>query len=89
MSPSGAADDARGIRQFVVGTGGGELRPFRTTIEANSEVRNANTFGVLKLTLHPDSYEWEFVPVEGKTFTDSGTGRLPLGRLLEPIHQSA
>jgi acid phosphatase type 7 len=73
QSPSGAADDARGIRQFVVGTGGGELRPFRTTIEAHSEVRNANTFGVLKLTLHPNSYEWKFVPVGGTTFTDSGT----------------
>jgi hypothetical protein len=73
QSPSGAADDARGIRQFVVGTGGRELRPFRTAIEANSEVRNANTFGILKLTLHPNSYEWKFVPVAGKTFTDSGT----------------
>jgi acid phosphatase type 7 len=56
-----------------VGTGARELRPFRTTIEANSEVRNANTFGVLKLTLHPNSYEWKFVAVAGKTFTDSGT----------------
>jgi acid phosphatase type 7 len=73
QSPSGAADDGRGIRQFVVGTGGRELRPFRTTIEANSEVRNANTFGVLKLTLHPSSYEWKFVPVAGESFTDSGT----------------
>ena len=73
QSPSGAADDGRGIRQFVVGTGGGELRPLRTTIEANSEVRNANTFGVLKLTLHPNSYEWKFVPVAGESFTDSGT----------------
>ena len=66
QSPSGAADDARGIRQFVVGTGGRELRPFRTTIEANSEVRNANTFGVLKLTLYPNSYEWKFVPVRAR-----------------------
>jgi acid phosphatase type 7 len=73
QSPSGAADDARGIRQFVVGTGGRELRPFRTTIESNSEVRNANTFGVLKLTLHPNSYEWKFVSVAGESFTDSGT----------------
>jgi hypothetical protein len=37
-------------------------------------VRNANTFGVLKLTLHPNSYEWKFIPGAGKTFTDSGTG---------------
>ena len=72
QTPSGAADDSRGIREFVVGTGGRELRPFGT-ISAHSEVRNSNTFGVLKLTLHPDSYEWKFVPVAGKSFTDAGT----------------
>jgi acid phosphatase type 7 len=75
QSPSGAADSARGLREFVVGTGGRELRPFRTTIEAHSEVRNAHTFGVLKLTLLPDGYEWKFVPVAGATFTDSGASR--------------
>jgi acid phosphatase type 7 len=69
--PSGAADSARGIREFVVGTGGRELRPFGT-IKPNSEVHHAETFGVLKLTLHPNSYEWKFVPVAGKTFSDSG-----------------
>ena len=60
-----------GIREFVVGTGGKSHGKFRT-IEANSQVRNARTYGVLKLTLHPRSYNWEFVPVEGRTFTDSG-----------------
>jgi hypothetical protein len=72
QSPDGAADSKKGIREFVVGTGGRELRPFGT-IRPHSQVRNANTFGVLKLTLHPDSYEWKFIPVAGKTFTDSGT----------------
>jgi len=71
QTPSGAADSARGIREFVVGTGGRELRPFGT-IKPNSEVHHAETFGVLKLTLHPNSYEWKFVPVAGKTFSDSG-----------------
>ena len=51
---------------------GESLRPFGT-IRPNSQVRNADTFGVLKLTLHPSSYEWKFVPVAGQTFTDSGT----------------
>ena len=74
QSPSGAADGARGIREFVVGTGGRELRPFGT-VRAHSEIRNAETFGVLKLSLHPNSYEWSFVPVAGKTFTDSGSGQ--------------
>jgi acid phosphatase type 7 len=72
QSPSGEADASRGIREFVVGTGGKELRPFGM-IKANSQVRNATTYGVLKLTLNPTSYDWKFVPVAGKTFTDSGT----------------
>jgi hypothetical protein len=74
QTPSGTADQARGIREIVVGTGGAKLRPF-TTIRPNSEVRNANTCGVLKLTLFADSYGWQFVPVAGQTFTDSGTTR--------------
>ena len=72
QNPCGAADSARGIREFVVGTGGAGLRPF-ATIKANSEKRNADTHGVLKLTLNPTSYDWQFVPVAGKTFTDSGS----------------
>jgi hypothetical protein len=72
QKPDGTLDSSRGIREFVVGTGGKELRSF-ATFKANSEMRNANTYGVLKLTLHPTSYEWNFVPVAGRTFTDSGT----------------
>jgi hypothetical protein len=71
QNPSGSADSARGIRQFVVGTGGKSLGGFGT-IQPNSQVRNSTAFGVLKLTLHPTSYDWKFVPVAGKTFTDSG-----------------
>jgi acid phosphatase type 7 len=55
-----------------VGTGSKSLYAF-ITIKPNSEVRNAGTYGVLKLTLHPRSYDWKFVPVAGQTFTDSGT----------------
>jgi len=72
QNPSGVADP-KGIREFVVGTGGAGLYTFGTAI-ANSEVRNNTTFGVLKLTLHPGSYNWQFVPVAGATFTDSGSG---------------
>ena len=64
QDPSGEADPARGIREFVVGTGGGGLRPFETN-QLNSEVRRADTHGILKLTLNPTSYDWEFVPVGG------------------------
>jgi hypothetical protein len=64
---------ANGIREFVVGTGGEEHGPF-TSQSANSLVFNNNTFGALKLTLHPTSYDWQFVPAGGGTFTDSGSG---------------
>jgi hypothetical protein len=70
--PDGTFDSARGIREFVVGTGGTSLRPFGT-IKPNSQSRNSTAHGVLKLTLHAGSYEWKFVPVAGKTFADSGT----------------
>ena len=73
QTPSGAVDTARGIRQFVVGTGGKNHYGF-TTVIPNSEVRNSDTYGVLKLALHPSSYDWNFVPEAGKTFTDSGSG---------------
>lgn len=73
QDPRGHADEQRGLREIVVGTGGrshtllGEPQP-------NSEVRNDNTFGVLKLTLSPGHYTWEFIPEKGKNFTDSGEG---------------
>ncbi len=71
QTPTGRADPLQGIREFVVGTGGKEHYPFGPPI-ANSQVRDDKTFGVLKLTLHPTSYDWAFIPVAGKTFTDSG-----------------
>ncbi len=72
QDPAGNADPGRGIREFVVGTGGKTLYDFRVP-KPNSEVRNNLAPGVLKLTLHPTSYEWEFVPIAGQTFTDSGS----------------
>ena len=72
QTPSGTLDTSRGIREFIVGSGGANHTSF-VTIAANSEVRNASTFGVLEITLHPTSYDWQFVPEAGQTFTDSGT----------------
>jgi hypothetical protein len=71
QTPGGALDTGFGITQFTVGTGGfmfydwGQILP-------NSVARNNTAFGVLKLTLHSGSYDWEFLPVAGKTYTDSG-----------------
>ncbi len=72
QDPAGNADAVFGLRQFTVGTGGKSHQGFKAALP-NSEVRNGQTYGVLKLTLHPDSYDWEFVPEAGKTFTDVGT----------------
>jgi acid phosphatase type 7 len=72
QDPNGVEDTARGIRQFVVGTGGRGLDGFGMTA-TNSEVRNSDTHGVIKFILRQGSYEWEFIPIAGKTFTDSGS----------------
>ncbi|TAH48454.1 MAG: DNRLRE domain-containing protein [Chloroflexota bacterium] len=72
QSPMGVADPLRGIQEFVVGTGG-RSHYSRWNVQPNSQVRNSDTYGVLKLTLHPTSYDWQFIPVAGMTFTDSGS----------------
>jgi hypothetical protein len=74
QDPNGKLDRTRGIREFVVGTGGKNHRPFGAP-EATSEVRDTTTFGVLKLTLKRTSYDWKFIPEAGKSFTDSGSDK--------------
>ncbi len=72
MKPDGSADPTNGIRTIIAGMGGiggGNVSGAFPT----SQVRNGDTFGVLKLYLYDDSYAWKFVPVTGKTFTDSGS----------------
>ena len=60
-----------GMREFIVGTGGRSHGSFVATA-ANSQVRDNTSYGVLKLTLHATGYSWQFVPVAGASFTDSG-----------------
>jgi hypothetical protein len=74
QTPTGAADPVHGIREFVVGTGGDSHYNDQSTSLANSEAFNGTTYGVLKLTLGSGTYSWEFVPVAGGSFTDSGNG---------------
>jgi acid phosphatase type 7 len=71
----------KGIRQFIVGTGGRELVPPKPPgrRKPNSETADGTTFGLLKLTLNPASYEWEFVPAVG-SFTDRSTSPHPINR---------
>ena len=72
QTPSAKLDLAHGIREFVVGTGGkSHYEDFGTPI-ANSQVRNGDTFGVLRLALERRGYSWTFMPAEPGGFTDSG-----------------
>lgn len=70
----GRRDDLRGVRQFVVGTGGSSLRPTRW-VRPHSESHASSTLGVLRLVLKDAGYEWEFLPVQGGRFTDRGAAR--------------
>jgi hypothetical protein len=79
QDPDGNAEPENGIREIVIGTGGRSHDPLGFALP-NSEARNADTYGVLKLTLAPGHYAWEFIPVEGKSFTDSGSYACPLRR---------
>jgi hypothetical protein len=73
QDPDGKSDPDHGIREFVVGTGGKDSHRIMGKPLPNSEARNDDTYGVLKLTLRPKSYDWQFVPEAGKSFTDSGS----------------
>lgn len=73
QDPSGVKDVQRGIREFIVGTGGANHTSI-AAVAANSEIRNADSFGGLKLTLHANSYDWQFLPATG-SFTDSGSAQ--------------
>jgi hypothetical protein len=71
QDPVGERDDARGIRQFVVGTGGGELRVVNGTAP-HSEKLITHTYGVLRLDLYPGRFAWSFLSVRDATL-DSGS----------------
>jgi hypothetical protein len=72
LDANGAADP-QGIRQFVVGTGGKNHYSLGNP-PANVEAHNDETFGILRLTLRQSSYEWQFIPIAGESFTDAGSG---------------
>jgi hypothetical protein len=73
LNASGTPDPTFGIRNNTLGTGGAGHHSVGSPIPG-SEIRNATTYGILKLTLHATSYDWQFMPIAGSTFTDSGTG---------------
>jgi hypothetical protein len=71
INPDGGSDP-KGFRHFIVGTGGASLYQFRN-VKPFSAMRHSG-WGVLKLTLKAQAYDWEFVPVDGDTFRDMGSG---------------
>jgi hypothetical protein len=71
QDPDANEDRRRGMREFVVGTGGANLRVFEE-IAPNSELRASVVHGVFKLTLHDGTYDWQFIPTSGR-FSDSGS----------------
>lgn len=72
QDPDGNANPERGIIQFVVGTGGKNLKGFWRN-KQNSVVRNSSSYGVLKLDLRDKSYVWDFISEDGRVL-DSGSG---------------
>ena len=73
QAPDQTSDPDSGVVQFVVGTGGKSHGNINLPLEPNSVAQNDDTFGVLRLVLHPTSYDWRFFPVSGRTFTDAGS----------------
>lgn len=72
-SPSGDAEPGRGVREFVVGTGGRNLRTAHGG--EGTEAVDSDTFGALFLTLSPAGYSWRFTPVGASRFSDHGSDR--------------
>jgi 3',5'-cyclic AMP phosphodiesterase CpdA len=73
LDPLGRVDPARGVREFVVGTGGRSLYPLGPPL-AGSQARNNDSLGLLQLQLRPAGYSWRFLPAQGGSSQDSGTG---------------
>jgi len=72
LSATGAIDNAHGVQEFIVGTGGAGLEPPGTEVPT-SQVLNGTTHGIIKMTLHNGSYSWQFINNGESSFTDSGS----------------
>jgi hypothetical protein len=83
LTPAGVVDNVNGIREFVVGTGGGAWLGLAAPI-ANSQALTL-TYGVLKLTIRPNAYDWQFLPVVGSVFSDSGHGTCSGGSYADAV----
>jgi hypothetical protein len=75
MTPLGQVDRAKGIREFIVGTGGNGHTSLSTQTPAIREAASDLAYGVLKITLHPAGYDWQFLATSKAPFDDSGADR--------------
>jgi hypothetical protein len=73
QTATGRRDDAHGMPEIIVGTGGANHRTLHKTRMPNSVTSDSTSFGFLDLTLNPGAYSWDFVPVAGGTFHDSAS----------------
>jgi 3',5'-cyclic AMP phosphodiesterase CpdA len=73
MDPNGERDPERGIRQFVVGTGGANLTR-REGDAPHSQLRTRDFHGLLELTLYRARYEWRFLAAPSGEVIDAGSG---------------
>jgi hypothetical protein len=73
QTPDGQLDWSHGLREFVVGTGGRQFAVMGAARRPNSEVARDVIYGVIKMSLFPNSYTWEYNPVPGTNFQDSGS----------------
>jgi hypothetical protein len=73
QAPDQTPDPGSGLVEIVVGTGGRSHGRINLPLELNSVVQNADTYGVLRLELHAARYDWRFIPVAGRTFSDAGS----------------
>lgn len=65
QDPEGNIDNEKGIREFVVGTGGRNLYQVVDAMP-NSEIKIANKFGVLQLDLKENEYNWQFISIDNQ-----------------------
>ena len=72
QTPEGAVDSTKGITEIISGTGGGDLRGFRSTLEPHSAYRVEGHYGVLKLTLGAKAYRYAFLGVNGGIWDRGG-----------------
>jgi hypothetical protein len=74
QAPDQSPDPDSGVVEIVVGTGGKSHGKINLPLQPNSVAQNDDSYGVLRLELHASSYDFRFIPVAGRTFTDAGSG---------------